>query len=114
MLGYDRDELRSMTVPDFEVGADVAKLQDRWKSMKPGLIHNIEVSGVHRRRDGSTYPVDVWVSKVTPDAEAEPLFIAICRDVTETVEYERELRTVQGTRRQRPRGNLPEHAGKSG
>ncbi|MWV41877.1 PAS domain S-box protein [Natrialba sp. INN-245] len=91
MLGYDRDELRSMTVPDFEVGADVAKLQDRWKSMKPGLIHNIEVSGVHRRRDGSTYPVDVWVSKVTPDAEAEPLFIAICRDVTETVEYEREL-----------------------
>ncbi|RQG95092.1 PAS domain-containing sensor histidine kinase [Natrarchaeobius chitinivorans] len=115
MLGYERDELRSMTVPDFEVGVDVTELRDRWESMKPGLIHNIEVDGTHRRRDGSTYPVDVWVSKVTPEAEAGPLFIAICRDVTETVEYEQELERYKELVDNVPVGiyrNTPGKAGK--
>lgn len=90
-LGYDREELLAMRVTDFEVGVDPDELEERWAAMEPGTMQHVEIEGVHRRRDGSTYPVDVWVSKVTPDARDGPLFVAICRDVTDTVAYEREL-----------------------
>lgn len=90
-LGYTRAELLSMTVPDFEVGVDEATLREKWASMEVGSMHNVEVRGTHRRKDGSTYPVEVWVSKVASEFDDEPLCMAICRNVSENVEYEREL-----------------------
>lgn len=92
-LGYTREELRSMTVSDFEVGIDETTLKERWGSMDAETMQKIEVEGIHRRKDGSTYPVDVWVSKISTDGDER--YMAIARDVTERNERERQLERHQ-------------------
>ena len=91
MLGYSRAELRSMNVTDFEKGIDEETLRDRWHSMDGDGTEKVAVEGVHQRKDGSTYPVEVWVSKVTTAETRQERFIALARDVTHRKEREREL-----------------------
>jgi len=81
MLGYTRAELLSMDVPEFECGIDESTLRERWASMEPGMVHKIEVDGRHRRADGSTYPVEAWISRITTD-EPRDRFVAFVRDIT--------------------------------
>ena len=90
MLGYTRETLLSMQIFDFERDFDEKALREYWKSMNPGSMEKIEVEGLHRRKDGSTYPVEVWVSRVAID-DGEDQFIAQIRDITERKQREREL-----------------------
>ncbi len=92
-LGYDREELLGMNVSDFEIGIDTDVLHDRWRSIEPGVLQQVEVEGVHRRRDGSTYPVEVYISRLeTPDEEDR--LVAHVRDVTERQQRIRQLRVL--------------------
>ena len=81
MLGYSRSELVEMSVPDFETGIPIDILKERWQSMETGPLEKIAVEGEHTRRDGSTYPVDVWISRIA--LEEEDRFVALVRDVSE-------------------------------
>ncbi|CAI49419.1 receiver/sensor box histidine kinase [Natronomonas pharaonis DSM 2160] len=90
-LGYSRDELESMTVTDWEVGWELDDLQARWRDMSVGEV--IKAEAEHKRRDGSTFPVAVWVNKLTVDGE--PRYVAMARDSTERKEREAELRTLK-------------------
>ncbi|MFI5295999.1 MAG: PAS domain S-box protein [Thermodesulfovibrionales bacterium] len=86
-LGYTREELLQLSVPDVEVGlhpADLAPIRDRVLSGQ-----SVIVEGVHRRRDGSTFPVEVHVALFT--ATEGPLFFAAARDITERKRAEEEL-----------------------
>ncbi|MDY6776044.1 MAG: PAS domain S-box protein [Halobacteria archaeon] len=85
--GYSRDELLSMNVSDFEAGKDEEDLREMWSEMEPGETAKLETR--HRRADGSTYPVEVWVSRI--DVHGEPRYLALARDITERNEYEEEL-----------------------
>lgn len=85
-LGYDRTELLSMTVPDFEVGLDLEYLKEAWATTDGD--DPLVVEGKHERKDGSTYPVEVWVSRIEDNGR----FIAICRDISHRLARERELR----------------------
>ena len=91
MLGYTREELLSMRIPDFEIGLDEETLLERWRSMDEQDLEKIEVEGKHCRADGSTYPVEVWVSKVSIDDRDDYGYVALVRDVTERTQREREL-----------------------
>jgi PAS domain S-box-containing protein len=86
-LGYDREQLLTMNVADFEVEKDVEELRSMWQGMETG--ERVEIEGRHRRADGSTYPVEVWITKV--ELEGATRFIAFSRDATERHEYEQEL-----------------------
>mgnify|MGYP000129702976 CR=1 FL=1 len=86
-LGYTREELCSMNVADLEVGHTRDELQEFWTNL--GSEERVKVEGEHRRKDGSTFPVEVWVTKI--EFENEERFIAHGRDVTERKEYEQEL-----------------------
>lgn len=94
-LGYDRDEFRQLSVHDFEIGIEPTELRSRWEAMAPGSVHRLEVSGVHQRKDGSTYPVDVWVSKVESESQESARFIALVRDVSDRKERERKLQRLR-------------------
>ncbi|MFB6183130.1 MAG: PAS domain S-box protein [Haloarculaceae archaeon] len=87
-LGYPREELRSMNVADFEVGVSRDALREAWTDMAVG--QRVKLEGTHRRRDGTTYPVDVWLTKA--EVGNEERFVALGRDVTERKERERRLR----------------------
>ena len=58
LLGYSREELLQMNVMDFEVGFKPEEHHElTWK--RPASDFPINVDGMHRRKDGSTYPVEV-------------------------------------------------------
>ncbi|ARS90686.1 PAS domain S-box protein [Natrarchaeobaculum aegyptiacum] len=86
-LGYDRETLESMTVEEFEVGIDPDDLESLWTDAPLDSV--LKLDGKHRRADGSTFPVEVWVSKIEYEGTAQ--FIALARDVTERRQREREL-----------------------
>lgn len=86
-LGYTREELLSMGVSDFEVGVDGETLRRLWGQMDVGTRR--ELLGVHRRKDGSTFPAEVWLNKLEIDGEER--ILAVSRDVSERKAREREL-----------------------
>ena len=87
-LGYSRAELLSISVGDIEVGDDLEELRELWTTMDVGKTATIQ--GRHRRKDGSTYPVEVWISKIT--LHETDRILALSRDITARKERERERR----------------------
>lgn len=90
-LGYTKDELQTMAVTDFEVGIEPDLLFDQWETLETEAIQKLEVDGLHRCKDGTEYPVEVWVSKVTAPETEQTQFIGIARDVTDRHERQRAL-----------------------
>ncbi|MEA5409680.1 PAS domain S-box protein [Haloarculaceae archaeon H-GB2-1] len=86
-LGYSRDQLRSMNIADFEVGFSREELLRSWDDMVVGDRQKVE--GTHRRNNGSTFPVEVWLNKI--ELGGNERFIALSRDISERKEREQEL-----------------------
>ncbi len=84
MLGYSREELLSHQVSLFEMELKPGAI---WDSMSVNQVFT--VTGTHRRKDGSTYPVETRVGAfMSGDTK---IVLAMCRDVTGRKETEREL-----------------------
>lgn len=84
MLGYTREELLESQVSLFEM------------ELKPGAIWDhmtvdqvFTVTGTHRRKDGSTYPVETRVGAFMVDGQK--IVLAMCRDITSRKKAEEEL-----------------------
>jgi len=89
-LGYTRDEMLALTVFDVTVGVDRAFFVAHNVQVKKAGHDTLEV--LHRRKDGTTYPVEVSLSFVTLDQE---YLVAIISDITERKRVEE---TLQQTR----------------
>jgi PAS domain S-box-containing protein len=87
LLGYDHDELCSMNVAEFEGGHSRRDLRDLWRSMETDETQKVE--GNHRRKTGSIYPVEVWISKTA--VRGQTRFIAVSRDISDRKAREREM-----------------------
>ena len=86
-LGYTRQEHRSLTVPDIDpiVTAPIfAQYMAQIRESGP-----LTLETVHRRKDGSTFPVEVNARLVQFDRE---YLLAIVRDITERKRTEEALR----------------------
>lgn len=86
-LGYPRERLVSLTVCEVEVGHDPEKLETLWEDLAQGELTRVE--GLHRRVDGTTYPVEVALRKI--DFNGYERFLAFTRNITERKAREREL-----------------------
>ena len=75
-LGYTREELLSMSVDDISV-TPVCDSMYQAKLLTGG---SVIVEGIHRRKDGSTFPVEASVRQVHLDRTYK---IAVVRDVSE-------------------------------
>ncbi len=78
-LGYTREELLGLSVTDIETGFDPAGLPELWGRVVAGTP--ITLDGVHRRKDGSTFPVEIRLGAFETDGRV--LMLALARDVTE-------------------------------
>src|SRR5215210_2586338 len=97
-LGYTREELLSTRIQDLatelipdreERPRDEPTLWQRALAGEPSKVAGVH-RGEHRRKDGTTFPVEVYVGSV--DYGGERLIFASARDVTERVRAEEALR----------------------
>ena len=78
-LGYSREEMLALCVSDFEMNFDGENVATNWDALKSGA--SMSVDGLHRRKDGSTFPVEVHVGLV--QFNGKEVMLAIARDVTQ-------------------------------
>lgn len=87
-LGYTREEMLTAYVPYFEMRFDLKKLMELWEH----VIANgpLTAEGIHRRKDGTTFPVEVRFSLIR--AEKTHYVLVLARDITERKKSEMELK----------------------
>jgi PAS domain S-box-containing protein len=93
ILGYTRDEFLAMHVEDIETDHTTEDLRALWREV--GQNGPQVLSGSHRRKDGSRFPVEIRLSPFrVQDREA---ILAITRDVSERRRAEESLVTTSDT-----------------
>ncbi len=88
-LGYARDEYLGMSVFDINPNLN----QDQVHALNERLRETgaVYFEGERHRKDGSTFPVEVSLSRVKLDRE---YFVSVARDTTERLQRNRELETI--------------------
>jgi PAS domain S-box-containing protein len=89
-LGYSREELIGKHKSDFDVGLDDASIQRLKQRMLVGEAITFETR--HRRKDGTSFPVEVRVGQFEQDGRR---FLCLVRDVTERKRAEEQSRESQ-------------------
>ena len=86
-LGYSRNELLKMTIPDIDPEFDMDKWKPHWKELTQRKRFKIESS--HRRKDGSVFPVEVTINYL--DYNGVGYNYAYASDITERKQAENAL-----------------------
>ncbi len=87
-LGYTRQELLERTVPAVDPQVSTASWASLWGGRLPG--YSASFPSEHRRKDGSTFPVEVNASVI--EMHGRPLVLGLSRDVSARLEAENALR----------------------
>ena len=90
-LGYTREELLNLHVEDVEVNFASEEIYQKWQELIPGLP--ITVQGTHKRKDGTTFPVEIRLGLLK--AGNGNLILALCRDITQRKKAEEALLLAQ-------------------
>jgi PAS domain S-box-containing protein len=83
--GFQREELLAMTPLDLKLEFDEARYRALIEPLIAGSEPSATVTTMHRRKDGTTMPVEVFLQYVAPEGEP-PRMVAIARDITDRVE----------------------------
>ena len=88
-LGYSKEEFGKISLLDIFSELDRAMLTDLLAPLYNGRWEPIKYKGINRRKDGSTYPVEVSLQLSTVDVP--PIIVANVQDITERVKWEEKL-----------------------
>ena len=83
-LGYTLEELLGLAVPDLDPNYPMEKWDEHWEALRRD--GSLVTQTLHRRRDGSLFPVEITITWVSVDAE-ECLFTQ-ARDISARVAAE--------------------------
>ena len=86
-LGYSRQELLQMSVLDIEQESRLSEVREIWRKLQPG--HSQIVRGQHRRKDGTTFPVEVNLTSY--ELQGQLVMAALARNLSGRKEYEEQL-----------------------
>jgi PAS domain S-box-containing protein len=89
-LGYNREELLRLRVHDVETEIDLTRAEEAWRQLIPG--EPMTLTGYQRRKDGSTFPVEVRIGSF--DLHGQRQCVVLARDITERKEAEETLRKL--------------------
>ncbi len=95
--GYDREELLALNVRDLHEPSSLAGFEARWKAAESpdGIIYET----LHRRKDGSTFPVEVSARVI--EVEGTGFHQSIIRDITERKRAREEIEKLNRELEQR-------------
>lgn len=89
-LGFSREELLAMDVGDMSFGAAADQRHQLFRDAVPGSSR--VVKSMHRRKDGSMFPVEVVITCV--EVGGRKLFMGLARDITEREQAEQAVREL--------------------
>ncbi len=90
LYDYGAEELKTMTVSDLMAPERINFVSDRTAEITEKK--DITFETVHRRKDGTTFPVEIHSRLV--DIEGQTFILGVIRDVTRRKKAEEELRNV--------------------
>jgi PAS domain S-box-containing protein len=88
-LGYSTNELKQFTPLDLNPMYTLESFEELIAPLRNGEQQTLLFDTVHRRKDGTTYPVEIRLQLM--EAES-PVFLAIVQDITERKASEERLR----------------------
>ena len=86
-LGYTREELLQMSIADIVVDFESKRIKEKFDQLPPGETFTVE--GLHRRKDGTTFPVEAHLGTIFWGGQLRVL--SIMRDITQRQKTEQEL-----------------------
>jgi len=89
-LGYTQAELLAMSIPDFDPNFSAAAWPAHWEELQQQGTLAFET--VHRRKDGSIFPVDISANFLKFDGKE--FNVAYARNITERKRIEQEIRNL--------------------
>ncbi len=92
-LGYSMEELRKLTPLDIKPKFTPSTFAALVKPLLDKTEANIEFTTVHRRKDGSEYPVQIYLE--TSIFGNDSVFVATILDITERMQWEAQVQNTQ-------------------
>ncbi|MEW6210286.1 MAG: PAS domain S-box protein [Acidobacteriota bacterium] len=89
-LGYTEEEFSTLTPMDLMPEFDRASFDELAARLRAGQREMAMITTVHRRRDGTTYPVEINIQ--ISRLETPAVMVSIVRDITERKRMEEALR----------------------
>ena len=80
-IGYDEQEIARMTPVDIKPEFTKASFDEFIAPLRSGEKDKLDFSTIHKRKDGTTYPIDVSLQMDT--YENKRVFVAFISDITE-------------------------------
>lgn len=80
-IGYSVDELSNISPIDLKTEFDYKAFVELIKPLKEGKTENVIFETIHRRKNGTEYPVEVHLQIST--YKNKPAFVAVVDDITE-------------------------------
>ncbi len=103
-LGYSREELDDMTPWDLKPEYTEASFRAAVEPLAAGRDRALLFETAHRRKDGSTYPVEVRLQHIA--AQSGQVYLAVINDITERKKAERMMREMASMQRVESLGAL--------
>ncbi|MBT8342310.1 MAG: response regulator [Desulfatitalea sp.] len=87
-LGYSRKELACLSIKDIDIDFEPGSHLEKWEQMVPGVPITFE--GIHKRKDGSTFPVEVKLSLY--ESGNNRFLLGMVRDISTRKQAENSLK----------------------
>ena len=92
-LGYTFEELKTMSPIDIKPEYTLESFLTAIAPLRTEKVNKLQFQTIHKRKDNSTYPVEVNLSKFTIDKTSH--FLALISDISERKHIEKEIQEAK-------------------